>query len=86
VVIVDDILDTGLTLQAVVDSCLAEGADKIYCAVLVDKMGARKPNGLVAADFVGLRVDNYYVFGYGLDYKEYLRNAPGIYAVAPEYQ
>ncbi|MFB3100931.1 MAG: hypoxanthine-guanine phosphoribosyltransferase, partial [Gammaproteobacteria bacterium] len=33
------------------------------------------------ADFTGLTVPNRYVFGYGMDYKEYLRNAPGIYAV-----
>jgi hypoxanthine phosphoribosyltransferase len=30
-------------------------------------------------------VDDHFVFGYGMDYKEYLRNAPGIYMVAPEH-
>lgn len=86
VVIVDDILDTGITLKAVIESCLAEGASKVYSAVLVDKIGARLSDGLATADFTGLQIDNIYVFGYGLDYKEYLRNAPGIFAVAPEYQ
>lgn len=86
IVVVDDILDGGLTLAEVVKLCEAEGAEKVYSAVLVDKKREREPGGLATADFVGLEVDNVYVFGYGLDYKEYLRNAPGIYAVAPEHQ
>lgn len=85
VVLVDDILDTGLTLSAVVDYCKEEGAKEVYTVVLVDKKCARQANGLPNADFVGLEVGNQYVFGYGMDYKEYLRNAPGIYAVAPEH-
>ncbi len=86
VVIVDDILDTGLTLQAVIDYCWQQEAEKVYTAVLVDKSEARLPGGLATADFVGLEIENLYVFGYGLDYKEYLRNARGIYAVAAEYE
>ncbi|HVV68366.1 MAG TPA: hypoxanthine-guanine phosphoribosyltransferase [Gammaproteobacteria bacterium] len=86
VIVVDDILDTGLTLQAVIDYCWQQGAQNVYSAVLVDKSEAREPGGLATADFVGLKVENLYVFGYGLDYKEYLRNARGIYAVAPEYE
>lgn len=85
VVVVDDILDTGLTLQAVVNYCQAEGVKKVFSAVLVDKKEARLPDGIKSADFVGLDVGNHYVFGYGLDYREYLRNARGIYAVAEEY-
>jgi hypoxanthine phosphoribosyltransferase len=84
--IVDDILDGGLTLQAIIDYCAAMGAAKIYTAVLVDKYEARLPGGLPKADFTGLEVENRYVFGYGLDYKEYLRNAPGIYEVAAEHE
>jgi hypoxanthine phosphoribosyltransferase len=84
--ILDDILDAGITLSAIVNFCQEEGAKKVYTAVLVDKIHARSPNGLAKADFVGLEVDDRYVFGYGLDYREYLRNAPGIYEVAPEHQ
>jgi hypoxanthine phosphoribosyltransferase len=40
-------------------------------------LGRVKP---VSADFIGLQVENRYLFGYGMDYKGYLRNAPGIYA------
>ncbi len=85
IVVVDDILDSGLTMKAVVDYCKSEGAKAVYSVALVDKKEARQPGGLQQADFVGLEVGNHYVFGYGMDYKEYLRNAPGIYAVSPEY-
>lgn len=53
---------------------------------MVEKENARIEGGLAHADFIGLKVVNRYIFGYGLDYKEYLRNAPGIYAVAPEHE
>ena len=78
ILIVDDILDEGITLAAIRGSCLEQGATAIYIAVLMDKnLGHNKP---VAADFIGLNVENRYLFGYGMDYKGYLRNAPGIYA------
>lgn len=79
VLVVDDILDEGVTLAAILDACRQQGARKVLCAVLVEKKHERK-NGL-RADFVGLEVADRYVFGFGMDYKEYLRNAPGIFAV-----
>lgn len=79
VLVVDDILDEGITLQAILEELRAQGAHAVYSAVLVEKEHARK-NGL-RADFVGLTVPDRYVFGYGMDYQDYLRNAPGIYAV-----
>jgi len=85
VVVIDDILDGGITLQEIVNYCHSEGAKNVYTAVLVEKEGVRLPAGLPQADFTGLKIDDYYVFGYGMDYKEYLRNAPGIYAVAKEH-
>ncbi|HEY8218827.1 MAG TPA: hypoxanthine-guanine phosphoribosyltransferase [Methylobacter sp.] len=78
VLLVDDILDEGITLQAIYQYCREQGATAVYSAVLVDKiLDHQKP---VTADFIGLKVENRYVFGYGMDYKGYLRNAPGIYA------
>jgi len=78
VLIVDDILDEGLTLEAIIDYCKQQGASSIYTAVLMNKkLEHRKP---VKADFVALEVENRYLFGYGMDYKGYLRNAAGIYA------
>jgi hypoxanthine phosphoribosyltransferase len=78
VLIIDDILDEGITLAAIHEYCLAQGASSVYSAVLVDKiLDHEKP---ITADFIGLEVENRYLFGYGMDYKGYLRNAAGIYA------
>lgn len=78
ILIIDDILDEGITLQAIIAYCLEQGASSVYSAVLVDKiLDHDKP---IKADFVGLTTENRYLFGYGMDYKGYLRNAPGIYA------
>jgi hypoxanthine phosphoribosyltransferase len=78
VLIIDDILDEGVTLNAVYEYCLEQGASSVYSAVLVDKL-LDKPKPM-QADFVGLTAEDRYLFGYGMDYKGYLRNAPGIYA------
>jgi len=86
VIIVDDILDGGITLSAIIDYCKAQNASQVLSAVLVDKQDVRLPGGVPKADFTGLEVEDRYVFGYGMDYKEYLRNAPGIYMVAPEFE
>ncbi len=86
VVVVDDILDGGLTLAAILEFCHKQHAKAVYSAVLVEKLDVRLPGGTPSADFTGLTVPDCYVYGYGMDYKEYLRNAPGIFAVAPEHQ
>jgi hypoxanthine phosphoribosyltransferase len=78
VLLVDDILDEGTTLSAIEDSFLREGAKEVYKAVLIVKKRLRAQE--IKIDFAGLEVPNRYVFGYGMDYKGYLRNAPGIYA------
>jgi len=80
VLIVDDILDEGITLQALCQYCREQGATDVYSAVLVDKILDHDHQKPVIADFIGLKVENRYLFGYGMDYKGYLRNAPGIYA------
>lgn len=86
VLIVDDILDGGITLAAILEEVRALGAKAVYTAVLVDKYQKRVENGLKNADFVGLQIEDHYIFGYGMDYNEYLRNAPGIFVVAPEHE
>jgi len=78
VLLVDDVLDEGITLAAVADWCKEQGAEQVLVAVLIDKqIGRTRP---CRADFVGLEAENRYLFGYGMDYKSYLRNAPGIFA------
>ena len=86
VLIVDDILDRGVTLAEIVDYCKAQGAAEIRTAVLVEKEVTRPVDAVQKADYTGITVENRYVFGYGMDYKGYLRNAPGIFYVAPEDQ
>jgi hypoxanthine phosphoribosyltransferase len=81
VLIVDDILDEGTTLNAIVDYCRAHGARDVLTAVLVDKQHDRKTRPNLEADFTGLKVEDRFLFGFGMDYKGYWRNAPGIYAV-----
>jgi hypoxanthine phosphoribosyltransferase len=85
VLIVDDILDGGLTLSAIEKYCAQAGAKAVQSAVLVNREMQRLPGGTEKASYVGLNIGNGFIFGYGLDYKEYLRNAPGIYVVAPEH-
>jgi len=79
VLIVDDILDEGITLLAIQEKCLALGAKQVLSAVLVEKtLGHTKP---IRADFVGLMVPNRYVFGYGMDAYGWWRNLSSIYAL-----
>src|SRR3569833_768305 len=82
VLLIDDILDEGVTLAAVCDGCRTAGAREVYTAVLLVKVHDRK-NGLKAS-FTGLEVEDRYVFGCGMDYKGYWRNLPGIYAIPQE--
>ena len=81
VLIIDDILDEGHTLGAIIDFCRHAGASKVYTAVLIDKDHQRKARPDLQADFIGLPCIDRFIFGYGMDYKGYWRNAPGIYAV-----
>lgn len=81
VLIIDDILDEGHTLAAISDFCRHAGARQVHTAVLIDKTHDRKARPELKADYVGLPCVDRYIFGYGMDYKGYWRNAPGIYAV-----
>lgn len=80
ILLIDDILDEGLTLQALVNYCQQQGAHEVFTAVLAEKELEQRP-GLQQADFTGVYVPNRYVFGYGMDYQGQLRYVPGIYAV-----
>lgn len=77
--VVDDILDQGQTLGAIRERMLAAGAQAFYSAVFAEKdIGRDKP---VRADFVGVRLPNRYVFGFGMDVKGAWRNLPAVYAL-----
>jgi hypoxanthine phosphoribosyltransferase len=79
VLVVDDILDEGITLAAIEAKLLAMGARRVLAAVFADKdIGRDKP---ARADFVGVTVPNRYVFGFGMDAYGLWRNLPAIYAL-----
>lgn len=80
VLIVDDILDEGITLAETRRRVLQMGAERCVTAVFADKdIGRVKP---IAPDFIGLTLPNRFVFGFGMDIKGAWRNLPAIYAVA----
>jgi len=80
VLLLDDILDEGVTLLAIKEKCMELGAKNVLSAVLVEKkLSHTKP---ICADFVGLEVPNQYVFGYGMDAYGWWRNLSAIYALA----
>jgi hypoxanthine phosphoribosyltransferase len=83
VLVVDDILDEGHTLAAILADCRAQGATDVRSAVLVEKLHARRAAGL-RADYTGLRVVDRYLFGCGMDYHERLRQHEAVYALAGE--
>jgi hypoxanthine phosphoribosyltransferase len=79
VLVLDDILDGGHTMAAIRDRLLDLGAASFHCAVLAEKvLPGPKP---VAADFVGLRIPDRFVFGCGMDAKGFWRNLPEIRAM-----
>jgi len=80
VLLADDILDEGHTLLAVKHWCEDQGAAEVRIAVLAEKVHDRCVEG-ICADYVGVRVPDAYVFGYGMDYYEQGRNLPAIYAL-----
>lgn len=78
VLVLDDILDEGETMLGVKQRVMAEGAAGFYSAVFCDKQIKKaKP---IKADFVGLRLPDKYVFGFGMDVHGAWRNLPAIYA------
>lgn len=80
VILVDDIFDEGHTLAAIDRYCREEGALSVRSVVLVEKRHERKVEGF-APSIVGLPVEDRYVVGFGMDYQEYFRNLPGIFAL-----
>jgi len=79
VLVLDDILDEGVTLAAIRQRLAERGAAACYVAVLVEKdIGRSRPT---QADFVGLHIPNRYAFGCGMDVRGAWRNLPALYAL-----
>ncbi len=82
VLIIEDIIDSGLTLSYLVDLFKYRKAKSIKIVTLLDKPSGRKVN--LEADYVGFEVPDGFVVGYGLDYSEKYRNLPYIGILKPE--
>lgn len=76
IILVEDILDTGLTLNYLVNNFRSRGATSIKIATLLNKPERRKVT--VHPDYVGFNIPDKFVVGYGLDYAERYRNLPYI--------
>jgi len=80
VLLVEDIMDSGVTVDHIKKMLLDRGPESLKVCVLLDKPDRRKVQ--IEADYAGFRIPNKYVVGYGLDYKDRYRNLPYI-AVMP---
>ena len=78
ILVLDDILDEGITLNSIKKKLLEMGAKEVLICVLFDKkINKQKP---IKVDFIGLEVPDSYVYGFGLDFKVIGRNIPHLYA------
>ncbi len=82
VLIVEDILDSGMTLSYISELLLARDPASIRICTLLDKPERRKAN--IVADYIGFEVPDEFVVGYGLDYDERYRNLPYVGILKPE--
>ena len=79
VLIVEDIVDSGVTLKWLLDHIANLGPESVKVCALVDKRERREVE--IVPDYVGLTVESGFLVGYGLDFSENHRNLPGIYEV-----
>lgn len=81
ILVVEDIVDTGRTLERVVELFKHRGAASVKICTLLDKPERREK--AITADYIGFTVPNEFVVGYGLDYKGYYRNLPYVGILKP---
>jgi len=79
VVVIEDIVDTGNTLERIVDELVIRKASEIKIAAMLYKPGAYKKN--IPVDYIGFEIPNDFVVGFGLDYDGYGRNLPSVYTL-----
>ena len=84
VVILEDIFDTGNSLQYTYNHLLSKEPASLKICTLLDKPERRKAGFTVKADYTGFVIPNEFVVGYGLDYNEHYRNLPYIGVLKPE--
>jgi hypoxanthine phosphoribosyltransferase len=79
IVLLEDIVDTGITIENSIQQLKDLGAKDVHVATLLFKPEAYKKN--LRLDYVGLEIPNEFIVGYGLDYNGFGRNLPDIYSV-----
>lgn len=84
VLILEDIFDTGNSLDFTVKHLASRGAASIKICTLLDKPERRNPRVTLKADYTGFTIPNHFVVGYGLDYNEKYRNLPYVGILKPE--
>ena len=82
VLVVEDIVDTGLTLKCLLDVLWARRPQSLAVCALLNKPSRRQVE--VAVDFCGFAIPDEFVVGYGLDFRGYYRNLPYIGVLKPE--
>lgn len=82
VLIVDDIVDSGLTMKFVKEHIQKKNPKSVRSCVLLDKPSRRQTS--IEADYVGFTIEDKFVVGYGLNYGDYYRNIPYVFAVTDE--
>ena len=84
VIIVEDIIDSGRTLNMLKPLLMARGANSVRIVTLLDKPSRRDPNVTLVPEYMGFEIEDKFVVGYGLDYAEQYRNLPYIGVLKPE--
>jgi hypoxanthine phosphoribosyltransferase len=84
VLILEDIFDTGNSLEFVCEHIKAKEPASLKICTLLDKPEGRRPGITLQADYVGFTIENHFVIGYGLDYNEHYRNLPFVGILKPE--
>ena len=84
VVILEDIFDTGKSLDFTYNHLLSKEPASLKICTLLDKPERRNPNVTLVPDYVGFTIPNEFVVGYGLDFNEHYRNLPYVGILKPE--
>ena len=84
VVILEDIFDTGNSLDFVYKHLMSKKPASLKICTLLDKPERRNPKVTLVPDYVGFTIPNEFVVGYGLDYQEHYRNLPYVGVLKPE--
>jgi hypoxanthine phosphoribosyltransferase len=81
ILIVDDLIDEGVSLTEVFNYCEGENTASTKAAVLLNKETARRAPEAITPNYIGMSIPDEFIFGFGIDYKNYYRNLLDIYSI-----